>query len=88
MTVAAQHPYLDAYYDFRHPAEVERRRQEAQKILDQRVDRLLEIGGSVAKAHLKMGRVDEEILVLGEEMGADLIATGSRGLGGIRRADR
>lgn len=86
VTVAPQHPYMDAYYDFRHPAEVERRRQDAQKILNQQADRLLETGGSVAKAHLKMGRVDEEIVVLGEEIGADLIVTGSRGLGGMRRA--
>ena len=33
-----------------------------------------------------MGRPDEEIVVLGEEIGAGLIATGSRGLGGMRRA--
>jgi nucleotide-binding universal stress UspA family protein len=33
-----------------------------------------------------MGRPDEEIVVLGEEIAAGLIVTGSRGLGGIRRA--
>ena len=37
-------------------------------------------------AYLRMGRPDEEIIVLGEEIGAGLIVTGSRGTGGMRRA--
>jgi nucleotide-binding universal stress UspA family protein len=32
-----------------------------------------------------LGHPDEEIVGLGEEIGADLIVTGSRGLGGMRR---
>jgi nucleotide-binding universal stress UspA family protein len=43
-------------------------------------------GGTVAGAHLRMGQVDLEILALAEELGADLIVMGSRGLGGVRRA--
>jgi nucleotide-binding universal stress UspA family protein len=43
-------------------------------------------GGTVAGAHLRMGAVDLEILALAEELGADLIVMGSRGLGGVRRA--
>jgi nucleotide-binding universal stress UspA family protein len=43
-------------------------------------------GGTVAGAHLKMGEVDLEIVALAEELGADLIVIGSRGLGGVRRA--
>jgi nucleotide-binding universal stress UspA family protein len=43
-------------------------------------------GGTVAGAHLKMGAVDLEIVALAEELGADLIVMGSRGLGGVRRA--
>jgi nucleotide-binding universal stress UspA family protein len=41
-------------------------------------------GGTVARTHLRMGQVDLEILA--EELGADLIVMGSRGLGGVRRA--
>jgi len=43
-------------------------------------------GGTVAGAHLRMGQVDLEIVALAEELGADLIVMGSRGLGGVRRA--
>jgi nucleotide-binding universal stress UspA family protein len=58
----------------------------AQRQLDEQVNQLESAGGTVAKAHLRMGRPDEEIVVLGEEIAAGLIVTGSRGLGGIRRA--
>ena len=43
-------------------------------------------GATVAQAHLRMGRADEEVVVLAEELGVDLIAMGGRGLGGVRRA--
>jgi len=38
-------------------------------------------GGAVAGTHLRMGEVDLEIVALAEEIGADLIVMGSRGLG-------
>jgi nucleotide-binding universal stress UspA family protein len=43
-------------------------------------------GGTVAGTHLRMGQVDLEIVALAEELQADLIVMGSRGLGGVRRA--
>jgi nucleotide-binding universal stress UspA family protein len=43
-------------------------------------------GGTVAGTHLRMGAVAMEIVALAEEIGADLIVMGSRGLGGVRRA--
>jgi nucleotide-binding universal stress UspA family protein len=43
-------------------------------------------GGTVAGAHLRMGEVDLEIVALAEELQADLIVMGSRGLRGVRRA--
>jgi nucleotide-binding universal stress UspA family protein len=54
--------------------------------LEEQVDEVNSAGGSISRAHLRMGRPDEQIVVLSEEIGADLIATGSRGLGGMRRA--
>jgi nucleotide-binding universal stress UspA family protein len=42
-------------------------------------------GGTVARTHLRMGEVDLEIVALAEELQADLIVMGSRGLGGLRR---
>jgi nucleotide-binding universal stress UspA family protein len=54
--------------------------------LDEQVRKIKAAGGSVAQAHLRVGRPEAEITALAEEIGAGLIVVGSRGLGGIRRA--
>jgi nucleotide-binding universal stress UspA family protein len=60
---------------------------EAQKVLDEQVQKLEEAGVSVKEAHLRIGeRRDQAIVHLAEELGAGLIVMGSRGLGGVRRA--
>ena len=58
----------------------------AQELLDKQVELLTAAGGNIAQAHLKMGAAAEEIVALGEELGAGLIVLGSRGRGGIRSA--
>jgi len=59
--------------------------EEARRLLDAQVKRI-EINGSiVARAHLRVGRPDEQIVALAEEIGAGLVVMGSRGLGGLRR---
>jgi nucleotide-binding universal stress UspA family protein len=75
------------YHPERHgyPARYEELREEARRLLEGQVDEIGSTGGTVAKAHLRMGRPEEEIILLGEETGANLIVMGSRGLGGIRR---
>jgi len=60
--------------------------EEAQSLLDTQVRQIKADGGTVTRAHLRLGRPDVEIVTLAEELGAGLIAVGSRGLGGIRRA--
>lgn len=60
--------------------------EEAQRLLDAQVRQIKADGGSVARAHLRVGKPDVEIVGLAEEIGAGLIVMGSRGLGGIRRA--
>jgi nucleotide-binding universal stress UspA family protein len=76
------------YHPERHGylARYEELQEEAQRLLEEQVEEVKAAGGTVAGAHLGMGRPDEEIVALGEEIGAGLIVTGSRGLGGIRRA--
>ena len=59
---------------------------EAQRLLDARVGEIEAAGSSVAQSHLGIGKPDEEIVALGEELGAGLIVVGSRGRGGVRRA--
>ncbi len=60
---------------------------EAQKVLGEQVQKVKEVGATVAEAHLRIGeRRDRAIVHLADEPGAGLIVVGSRGLGGIRRA--
>ncbi len=67
-------------------------RERITRWLDDQVERIEAEGGEVAQAHLRLGRpnegivtVAEEIVSLAEEIGAGLIVVGSRGVGGIRR---
>ena len=59
--------------------------REAQGILDEQVKKIEGLGGTVAQARLSEGGASEEIVALAEEIGAGLIAVGSRGRGRIRR---
>ncbi len=61
-------------------------RRRAQGFLDEQVEKIRAAIGSAVQAHVRLGRPDEEIVSLADEIGADLIAIGSRGLGGVRRA--
>jgi nucleotide-binding universal stress UspA family protein len=65
------------------PARLER---EARGLLDEQVSRIEGAGATVQEAHLRLGRADEEIVALAEEIGAGLIVLGSRGHGRLRRA--
>jgi nucleotide-binding universal stress UspA family protein len=79
---------LDPYTDVvRETKEIEEnRRKMAQRLLDEQVERITASGGTVTQAHARLGKPDEEIILLAEEIGAGLIVMGSRGLGGLRRA--
>lgn len=69
--------------------DAELRRQferQARERLDVEAERVRAAGGTVAQAHLRMGRADREIVAAAEQIRAGLIVTGSRGRGGIRRA--
>lgn len=64
----------------------ERTSPESRRLLDEQVRSIEEAGGPVAEAHLRLGRPDDQIIEIGEEVGAGLIVMGSRGHGGVRRA--
>lgn len=72
-----RHGYLTRYDELR---------EEVCSLLGKQVERMEVAGGTVAQSHLAMERPDEEVVVLGERVGAGLIVVGSRGLGRIRRA--
>jgi nucleotide-binding universal stress UspA family protein len=61
--------------------------------LDDQVERIEAEGGKVTQTHFRLGKPEEGIITLAEEIvgvaeeiGAGLIVVGSRGLGGVRRA--
>jgi nucleotide-binding universal stress UspA family protein len=60
--------------------------REARSTLDEQVRRIKAGHGTEAQAHLRHGGAAEEVVALAEDIGAGLIAVGSRGRGGIRRA--
>ena len=60
--------------------------QMSRRVLDTQAEKVREAGGTIAQAHLRMGKAAMEIVDLAEELGAGLVILGSRGLGGIRRA--
>ncbi len=59
---------------------------EARELLRRLSWRVKVAGGDVAGSHLRMGKVDLEIVGLAKRLGADLIVMGCRGRRGIRRA--
>jgi nucleotide-binding universal stress UspA family protein len=75
------HPERHAYR-----AEYEEHEKEAQQLLEAEVERIKGAGATVAQAHLRMGRADEEIVELAQSTEAGLIVMGSRGRGRLRRA--
>ena len=60
--------------------------REAKEMLEQEVERIEEAGGAVAEKYFREGKVDKQIVIVAEEIGAGLIVMGSRGRGRLRRA--
>jgi len=75
------HPETHAYR-----AEYGEHEKETRQLLEAQVERIEGTGATVAQAHLRMGRADEEIVELAQSIDAGLIVLGSRGQGRLRRA--
>jgi nucleotide-binding universal stress UspA family protein len=75
-------------YDVLNPAVVERLREQAEDILNAQAAKIEQEGGKVAEKHLRIAERyrAQQIVQVAEDIGAGLIVTGSRGLGGVRRA--
>jgi nucleotide-binding universal stress UspA family protein len=69
-----------------YPEEYKKLQKEAQRLLEDQVKKVENLGGTVAQSHLKMGGAAEEIAELAEELETGLIVMGSRGRGRLRRA--
>ena len=94
VTVAPGYPSYDGYpsHDVRIPEVVEQLRKQAEKVLEEQVEKIERDGGKVAHKHLKIAdpigerHRAQQILRVAEEIVAGLIVMGSRGRGGVRRA--
>jgi nucleotide-binding universal stress UspA family protein len=60
--------------------------QEVRRVLDEEVKNIENVGGTVARSHVRMADVAQEIVDLAEEQKVGLIAVGSRGRSRIKRA--
>ena len=60
-------------------------RRQGRETLDEQVQRIGEMGGTVTRSHLREGRTFEEVIKLGDELEAGLLLVGSRGYRGLRR---
>lgn len=63
----------------------DRLKTEARSRLDNEIEWAAEKDISINKTHLRMGRVDGELIRLAQEMDAGLIVVGNRGMGAIAR---
>src|SRR4028119_1036663 len=59
--------------------------RQGREILDQEVQRIGEMGGTVTRSHLREGRTFEEVIKLGDELEVGLLLVGSHGYRGLRR---
>lgn len=73
---AGQRIYDELYEDLKRAA---------QEILDEEVKRIEATGATVAQSHLRLGKADEEIVALSDELDSHLIVMGVRGSGPLRR---
>jgi nucleotide-binding universal stress UspA family protein len=65
---------------------IEELERNAREFVEQRATRIRDDGGPVVEGHVAFGLPSQEVVRLAEELGAGLVFTGSRGLGGVRRA--
>lgn len=59
--------------------------RQGREILDQEVQQIGEMGGTVTRAHLRKGHTFEEVIKLGDELDAGLLLVGNDGYRGLRR---
>jgi nucleotide-binding universal stress UspA family protein len=93
MHVLYVHPVPEAYvtqasvYDPDVMDELfERTKQEASKKAKEEAAKVGETGAEISGVHAEVGRADAEIVKLAEDLGAEMVVIGSRGLGAMRRA--
>ena len=79
------HVWHDVHTPHAHDFVKSELRRQGREILDEEVERIGEMGGTVTRSHLREGRTFEEVIKLGDELEADLLVVGSHGYRGVRR---
>src|SRR5215217_988936 len=79
-------PAFPDYLEPSDPDEPGPTEREGRRILDEQLNKIENVGGTVAQSHFRMGGAAEEVIDLAEELETGLIVLGSRGRGRIRRA--
>ena len=84
VTVALGYPS----YDVRNPAVLEQLRKQAEAIINAQAKKVEQDGGKVAEKHLRIAERHRahQIVQVAEDIEAELIVMGNRGLGGVKRA--
>jgi nucleotide-binding universal stress UspA family protein len=79
---------FSSYYVKHDPGPAENVQQRAREVLDDQVKEIEQSGGEVTRKHVRVSErhPSNDIVRIAEEIEADLVVMGSRGLGGIRRA--
>lgn len=86
LTVEPPMPYPYPYANERWEESLEKAKKNARSFVEEQAERVKTEMGTEVQAHLRFGTPGREVVELGEELGAGLVIVGSRGLGGIRRA--
>lgn len=82
---AWRRPREYSYPGISHDALISVYNRHAEEVLKKELGRIRSAGGTVAEAHLETGRAIDAVLDVADEVGADMILLGSRGLGPVRR---
>ncbi|MGB3632780.1 MAG: universal stress protein [Rubrobacteraceae bacterium] len=86
LTVEPPLPYPYPYAKERWEESLERAKKKARTFVEEQAEQIRSKARIEIQAHLKFGLPGHEIVELGEELDAGIMILGSRGLGGIRRA--
>ncbi|MCA3748079.1 MAG: universal stress protein [Rubrobacter sp.] len=86
LDVTPKPPYPHPLAGERWEHYLEEAKRKARSFVEEKAEQVRAEGTDVAVAKVAFGRPDREIVEEAEELGASLIVTGSRGLGGVRRA--
>ena len=79
------HVWHDVPSPYAHSFVKKELKRQGQEILDEQVKKIEDQGVEVSGAHLREGRISDEVIALSEELSADLLVVGSRGHGRIGR---